>query len=256
MDRLMRWLDGVVEGLCNWLNDVVSGRRPLARLGYRLAGRHGGTPLPVDRRIGAEVLQMHQNQFTKANSASAKGGGYILQGNCGFWAYCHMSGQPCVWCGGSNALGSTSNRYAGHFSKAGEDLCPSFHGWGKSDIGSSYPNPRASRSEAYRPDSQGDLERLAKGAAGGGGVAWFGCCKDPYGKGKLIAFLDCCGSHVRPCSVNVFKEGPIRCKNWPEAKNWCTGEVIGQNVAGGPVYEGEHYYCTVVIDMNNDAACN
>jgi hypothetical protein len=231
MDRLMRWLDFMVERLCNWLNDVVSGRRPLARLGSRLAGVWGGTPLPVDRRIGAEIIKMHTNQYEKAGAANAKSGGYILGGNCGFWAYCHMSGQPCIWCDGKNALGSTSNRYASDLSKAGKDLCPSFTGWGKSH----------------------------------GAAAWFGCCKDMTGKGKLIAFMDCCGSKLLPCSIRHW-----RCKNWPEAKDWCIGPITGyrQGPHGEqvPVYyttskylerfTDENYYCTVVIDMNSDASCN
>jgi hypothetical protein len=236
MNRLMRWLDGEVERLCNWLNDVVSGRRPLARLGSRLAGVWGGAPLPVDRRKGPEILQMHTNQYEKGGAANAKAGTYPWEGGCGFWAYCHMSGEPCVWCGGKNAL-SSGHPYANDLSKAGKDLCPSFHWWGKSDIGSSYSHSSM-------------------------GVAWYGCCNDPYGKGKLIAFLDCCGSHAQPCSWGYT------CKNWPGAKNWCTGAVTGYRqgphgeqvpvyyTTGWEPFTDEHYYCTVVIDINSDGSCN
>jgi hypothetical protein len=220
MDRLMRWLDGVVERLCDWLNASVSGRGRLAVLGNGLAGVYGGTPLPVDRRKGPEILQMHTNSHEQASPAHLRTGVSPFESNCGFWAYCHMSGQPCVWCGGSNDLTGKGSS----FSTSGTNLCPSFSGWGKSH----------------------------------GGSAWYGCCMDPYGRARLIAFLDCCGSHAVPCKVFG------KCKNWPEAKNWCIGPITGFNRGGMPVYHttswfepftDTNYYCTVVIDANNDAAC-
>jgi hypothetical protein len=79
---------------------------------------------------------------------------------------------------------------------------------------------------------------------------------DPYGKGRLIAFLDCCGTHLVACGGNPLR----KCKNWPEAKDWCTGDIIGYSggsfPGGYPVYDTEWYYCTVAIDMNSDASCN
>src|SRR5262245_8448541 len=117
MNRLMRWLDDVVERLCNWLNDAVPGRHRLALVGNGLAGVYGGAPLPLDRRRGPEILQMHANQYDMADRSHAKGeySGLrpgtninvkytITNHNCGYWAYCHMSGEPCVRCGGNNAL--------------------------------------------------------------------------------------------------------------------------------------------------------
>ncbi len=223
MNRLTRWLDGVVERLCNWLNDAVSGRRRLALLGDGLAGGPSGTPLPVDRRVGPIVHEMHMNGGEMGNAAHTKSGSSSVESSCGFWAYCYMHGQPCVWCDGKNGL-SPGNPYK-DFSRAGSDLCP----------------------KGYHA-----------------GTAWYGCCKDPTGTGKLVAFMDCCTSStlIFPFNTCKFK---MPCSNWPEAKNWCvTGKVLGvlSGVAGMPpsaevnVMETEHYYCTAVIDMQSDGQCN
>ncbi len=196
---------------------------PAGALGNGLAGQYGGIPLPVDRRIGPEILRYNwDNRQDNANPGHAKSGTVPIPGNCGFWAYCHMKGEPCVWCGGKNGL-SPGNPYAGDFSKAGEDLCPSFQGFGHSHAG----------------------------------TAWFGCCKDPSGVAKMIAFLDCCGSHMQKCNGHWLREGE-ECKNWPEAKSWCiTGLPTGYlGWSSRPVYETEHYYCTVAIDMQQDQSCN
>ncbi len=220
MNRLMRWLNEAVERLCNWLNDAVSGKRRLARLGNGLAGVYGGTLLPVDRRLGPEILEMHDNRYDMANPSSSKKGTHPSESACGFWAYCHLGGKLCVRCDGANDLAGS---YSRDLQEAGKQLCPS----GKD-----------------------------------GGTAWFGCCKDPHGRGKLIAFLDCCGYHIIPCTFGHH------CSNWPEAKNWCVfgpprTEWYDDNKGGGgrdhPYYgadQEEEYYCTVVINMDADASCN
>ena len=215
MNRLVRWLDGLVERLCNWLNDRVSGKRRLALLGDGLAGVQSGTPLPVDRRIDPGILEMHENRYEMGNSSQAKAGSHPSESACGFWAYCHLGGKLCVRCGGKNLLGGYASGI--DFNQIGEELCPSGFD---------------------------------------AGTAWYGCCKDPYGKGKLIAFLDCCGLHIIPCTWGHH------CSNWPEAKNWCVFGPPRTEWYDGrdhPFYgadQTEEYYCTVVINMNADASCN
>ena len=223
MNRLVRWLDGLVERLCNWLNDRVSGKRRLALLGDGLAGVQSGIPLPVDRRIDPGILEMHHNRNEMATKGHLISGSSSVETSCGFWAYCHLTGDLCVWCGGDNAL-MPGNPHANDFVKAGEDLCPTFAGWGKSH----------------------------------GGSAWFGCCAYPSGEktvGKMIAFLDCCGDHswMAPCGGFWKSE----CKNWPQAKSWCTTvPSTFSSTPGPPQYQTEQYYCTVVIDVQQNQSCN
>ncbi len=90
MNRLTNWLDGLVEQLCHWLNDAVSGRRRLAHLGDGLAGVHGGAPLPVDRRLNPTILENHWNQNEMADPSHLITGSDSNDWHCGFWAYCHM----------------------------------------------------------------------------------------------------------------------------------------------------------------------
>src|SRR5262249_37406502 len=78
------------------------------------------------------------------------------------------------------------------------------------------------------------------------GIAWFGCCFKPGTQGpqegtersKMIAFLDC-------CQENHPTRWGIPCVNWWGAKNWC----FFNN-------QERTYYCTVVVDIGNDEACN
>ena len=80
MNRLTRWLDGVVERLCNWLNDAVSGKHRLALMGDGLAGVYSGIPLPVDRRIDPGIVEMHQNHdMENAAKRQAKTGAHLLR---------------------------------------------------------------------------------------------------------------------------------------------------------------------------------
>lgn len=72
MNRLSRWLDGVVERLCNWLNDAVSGKHRLAHIGGGLAGVYSGAPLPVDRRLDPAIVETHYNRMENADKRTAR----------------------------------------------------------------------------------------------------------------------------------------------------------------------------------------
>jgi hypothetical protein len=130
MSKLQRWFDRLIERWCEALNDLLPGHRFLAAVGYEMAGLRGMFMLPVDRRMEPGVMKMasehpllrHEragpNQRDGGGIADSSGGprldparqdGHIIgrgtsasERDCGFWAYCHMSGQPCVWCGGRN----------------------------------------------------------------------------------------------------------------------------------------------------------
>ena len=97
-------IDTLVERFCNWLNDLFPGDGGLALVGGNLIGLKGTMVLPVDKRIASNVhLMSEENRGDNASLDQAKGGG-ALATSCNYWAYCHMSGQPCVWCGGLNSL--------------------------------------------------------------------------------------------------------------------------------------------------------
>jgi hypothetical protein len=192
MTELSRKLEDAVERLCVWLNDFFPGDRRLALVGHTLAGLGNPRPLPVDRRLAPSVLLMaHTNGGDMAPAGRAKGGLAHPETDCNFWAYCHMSGQPCVWCSGSNAIITESADQEA----SGRAACPS-----------------------------GKIV----------GSAWYGCCKDPTGKLKLIAFLDCCGSGF--CSI--FRG---TCRNWPDAKNWCFFDSTSSHTGS------RGYFCTAAV---------
>jgi hypothetical protein len=117
MEAFRNWLDQIVQRFCAWLNDHFPGGHGLAVVGNGLAGLGGPAALPVDRRQGPQVV--HMSEAARVDSS----GQYILgeghshpEDDCGFYAYCHMLGYPCVWCGGRNNMGppdtygDTSNR--------------------------------------------------------------------------------------------------------------------------------------------------
>ena len=202
MSELTRWLDRTVRRLCDWLNSVVSGRHLLAGLGHRLAGIDGMTRLPVDRRVPSNVLHMHVN----AQAPDVVGQAGLLLPNkpnsCGFWAYCYTKGWPCALLGvGKNAVGADADPKYTDLTLSGRDLCPIL----------STP-----------------------------GMAWYGCCQDPSGAAKMIAFQDC-------CKADVGWRLHIPCLNWMGAKNWCWD---GQK-------EVLNYYCTVAVEqVGQDRSCD
>jgi len=192
MDILRRWLDRYAKRLCEWLHNFFPGDQALAVVGAGIAGIPLEFPLPVDRTVSANKYTW-QNGNAMANAIGAhrnikKG---VDERKHDFWAYCHLKGEPCVWCGGQNNLKPPPPDGA---ELGGEGLCPA----GKT-----------------------------------AGTAWFGCCFDPKGVAKKIAFLDCCGKHTLPCSITI----PIRA--WPDAKDWCNAPVLNIKLP---------YYCTVVVD--------
>jgi hypothetical protein len=198
MDRLRAWIDRLIERLCEWLDDMLPGHGRLAFVGTALVGGPGLLTLPVDRQFGANALLMSFERdagFTGVGDTP----GNNLDRNCGFWAYCHISGQPCVRCGGKN--------------------------W----VLSGAP-----------PVMQRDSKRIAKfwcPKGKEGGTSWYGCCRNPKGVPKMIAFFDCCGKGN--CSPAQW------CHKWPDAKNWCYGSSSSTS----------EYYCTIVYDMDQDDDC-
>jgi len=216
MNELKGWLDRITQRLCEWLDDFFPGDHGLAILGDGLAGLERVVPLPVDRRMPSNVLLAHSNGGEMQSKSKAGGGLPAHEWSCNFWAYCHMSGAPCVWCRGRNSLSyNTDYMNWGKDTAVTRDLCPS----GKASLN-----------------------------------AWYGCCKDTNGRLILIAFVDCCGPG--------FCYRLARCKNWPDAKNWCTYQspprtlyVHGVAVTQpGSAYATDltgpnSYYCTVAVSM-------
>jgi hypothetical protein len=217
MDKRKKWFDRLIEQWCEALNNTFSGQRFLATVGYGMAGLKGMDMLPLDRRLGSNVIKMAgQNPWFRREGF--RGGGKLeketsgkekfivgfgtspTEQNCGFWAYCHMSGQPCVWCGGSNNLSETKWQDP-------QSLCP-----------------------------QGTNAKLQ----------WFGCCRNPQGKIRMIGFLDCCGHGW--CSIAPWN----KCSNFDAAKWWCAEH--GQHPSF-PDHGEDSYYCTVAVDQGGNDPC-
>src|SRR5436309_15517961 len=98
MRELNKWLDKVGQHLCEWLNDSFPNHPSVVIAGSALAGVAITAPLPVDRRI-VSPLRYIQGPMDWADKAHVKSG--LPAGNgCNFWAYCHLNGLPCTWCGG------------------------------------------------------------------------------------------------------------------------------------------------------------
>lgn len=200
-DLVERW----AQALCDWLNDTFSDRRGFAALGHGITGLPSNlTLLPIDRRLGPSVMQMapHDNMVTM-NSASHVRKGLTDPKKCSFWGYCYMNGQPCVWCKGDNSLDQPDEKNPSKdFSKVGAKACP--------------PGKTV-------------------------GVFWLGCCQNPKGELRSIAFLDCCGTGF---CVFVTK----RCNNWADAKDWCAW-TNDKNEYETDTTGARSYYCTVATDI-------
>jgi hypothetical protein len=126
MNGFTNWLDGMVRRLCRWLNDVMPRGHPVALTGRRLAGLGNGFFLPLDRRLAPNVLMTWDNGNEKVHKSAAaklvKGKAPAHESDPHFWAYCHMKGQPCVWCKGKNDL--VPNNDPPDLSALGATLCP------------------------------------------------------------------------------------------------------------------------------------
>jgi hypothetical protein len=224
MNRLTRWADEMVERLCHWLNAVVSSKRRLALLGNGMAGVNGGTPLPVDRRHGPMVVQTNwDNRYENATPYQAlppvhgKSPSGNDEGECGFWAYCHLKGDLCVHCGGKNAL--TPGAYGGNFTWAGKALCPEGKYGGQAWFGC-----------CLDPTGKGRL------------IAFLDCCGH-----NLIP----CG-HLFWDDCENWPEAKSWCVEGPPQ----TETYDGKDHAYYPASQKNPYYCTVVLDMNGDKSCN
>jgi hypothetical protein len=184
MDWLVKRLDRWTESLCAWLNSVLPGGHGLALAGERLAGIPGGVLLPVDRRLGLGTKLYMANtgdsMMEKAKpSALPTTSGNSNEYTCGFWAYCHISGQPCFRC---------------------------------------QPAPLAGSINSLLPGRNKDLASLCATMGKTGGTFWFGCCRNPAGEPKLIGFGDCCskGSNApQDCAKGTaWCENWPDAKNW------------------------------------------
>jgi hypothetical protein len=233
MNRLTQWLDQAVERICEWLNGILPGDHQLVVAGYGLAGLQKGFLLPVDRRLNPSVLHMsykpasHSEKMTRKAALEAAVlstiGGYVdkarkykmpppsaLEDNCGFWAYCHISGVPCQKCRPASVVGSIN-----------------------------FLDPTQSNGSSQ-------CDRLGKMD----GTAWWGCCKNPSGQIRLIGFSDCCSSGYPAPQDCGGSWDTAKCENWPDAKDWCFNTVEGKNKqtmeASG---KKATYYCTIVLDQ-------
>lgn len=104
---LTKWketIDRWFEELCIGLDDWFSGSGGFALAGEALAGWRWEQPLPIDRRT-------HDHVYTKGAMRTDWAGDPVIgesqnsnANSCQFWAYCHMLGWPCHFCGGKNHL--------------------------------------------------------------------------------------------------------------------------------------------------------
>lgn len=170
MDKARQWLDDLAQRFGEWLDNIFPGHHGLAVVGDRLAGLAGFPLLPVDRRISPNKLMAYDTTF----DYSSRPQGNNNDRTCGFWAYCHISGQPCVRCGGRNFLPKNAS-FDPDFVKLGKQLCPS-----------------------------------TKRSAG----AWYGCCVDPDGDLRYIGFMDCCGGPQTCAASQDWCEAWPEAKNW------------------------------------------
>lgn len=109
MFELVKWFDSIAQRVCESLDNFFSGLHAIATVGNSLAGLERISILPVDRRLGDNLLLMaDQSRRERKERGKYKiGTGHSHpEDECGFWAYCHMLGYPCVRCGGSNSLRS------------------------------------------------------------------------------------------------------------------------------------------------------
>jgi hypothetical protein len=222
MNRIQTRFDQMVRRWCRWLNDCLPAWHPLAAMGRRAAGLGQGFPLPVDRRTGVDVLMtygegkdkkgnyLNDGAMAKARTADApkKYNPLAYQIHADFWAYCHMDGQPCVWCKGKNFLVPQNKITSARSVERRQDiintqLCP-----------------------------PGKIPKNA----------WFGCCNGPNGL-RLIAFMDCCGDGW--CVPNPLKRVSNwgQAKNW-----CFSGDNPPPHGTFGGHTGAESYFCTVVVD--------
>ena len=131
MEILQRWLDRCAKRLCEWLHNFFPGDQALAVVGAGIAGITLEFPLPVDRTVSANKYFGHKGKWENGYAMGNAAGAHrkILKGvdpsdEHQFWAYCHMSGQPCVWCGGKNNVTPPPPRGPPSPGRTGRGLVP------------------------------------------------------------------------------------------------------------------------------------
>ncbi len=103
-----RW----VEKLCLWLADRLPRQHAVAAIGSSIVGLPA-LVMPVDRRLNLSHMsgESSPGDFGAQRGPSQETWRFKISvmrddatvDRCEFWAYCSMSGHPCVLCGGSNA---------------------------------------------------------------------------------------------------------------------------------------------------------
>jgi hypothetical protein len=213
MKRFTQWLDQTVERLCTWLNAVLPGDHQLVAAGYGLAGLQKGFVLPVDRRLGPSALHM---SYTGENK--------LLKGY-----------KTAAWRPATSAPETDCHFWAYcHISGVPCAKCKPVGVPGSINF--------------LRPDSNldGFCSRLGKM----NGTCWFGCCRNPAGQPRFIAFFDCCSlGYPAPQNCGGAYDA-AKCENWPDAKDWCFETQVAKDdqTMYGTTHKKATYYCTVVID--------
>jgi len=104
---LTKWketIDRWFEELCTGLDDWFSGSGGFALAGETLAGWRWENPLPSDRRLNTHVSAKGALRTDWAGDIVIGESTNSNENSCKFWAYCHMYGIPCKFCGGKNHL--------------------------------------------------------------------------------------------------------------------------------------------------------
>lgn len=104
LSKWKRKIDRWFEELCIGLDDWFSGSGGVALAGEALAGWRWETPLPTDRRLGDHISARGSQRTDWAGDVVIGESQNSNENSCQFWAYCHMLGWPCHFCGGKNHL--------------------------------------------------------------------------------------------------------------------------------------------------------
>jgi len=75
MSGWKRQLDGIVQGLCRWLDDFFPGDHGLAIVGDNITGWERWFPLPVDRRVPDNVFLKPDAEKSNVMGAASKAKG-------------------------------------------------------------------------------------------------------------------------------------------------------------------------------------
>src|SRR5262249_17522872 len=109
MIEFTKRIDDALDRFCVWLNDFFPGDPPLPLWAPTAAGGGRRGPRPIGGPLSPSALVMKNNAGDRGSAARAGPGTAGPEDKCEFWAYCHMNGQPCVWCSGKNAIQGVSD---------------------------------------------------------------------------------------------------------------------------------------------------